>query len=115
VHLGDIAISTWSLHPHTMAQVNGNGKRVHESFGPSLFVRKKMKLLDLPISSTQRSNMEAMLFTLKKKGDFDDIRKKVYKQFDEGVCPITFIITMKRILNNITILGPKGYPQISST
>jgi hypothetical protein len=68
-----------------MAQVNVNGKRLHEGFGQSLFVRKKMKLLDLPISSTQRSTMEAMLTILKKKGDFDDIRKKVFKQFEEGV------------------------------
>ena len=56
-----------------------------EGESQSLFVRKKMKLLDLPITSTQRSTIDSMLHTLKKKGEFDDIRKKLLKQFEEGV------------------------------
>jgi len=53
------------------------------------FVRRKLKLSDLPLTSAQRSAIDSLLHTFKKKGEFDVIRKRVYSQFEEGVCAVT--------------------------
>jgi hypothetical protein len=46
--------------------------------------RKKPKTSDLPLSSAQRSSIEGMLHTFKKKGDFDSLRKKAFQQYNES-------------------------------
>lgn len=47
--------------------------------------RKRLKASDLPLTSAQRSSIDNLLHTIKKKGAFDALRKKVWSQFDESV------------------------------
>lgn len=70
-----------------MAAVDGAGslKRGAELDGEELFVRKKLKIQDLPISQGQRKVIEGLVLAFKKKGGFDTLRKEAYKQFTEGV------------------------------
>ena len=49
------------------------------------FVRKKIKLSDLPITPAQRSVIDGLVHTFKKKGEFDTLRKSVYAEFAQGV------------------------------
>lgn len=44
--------------------------------------RKRFKASELPLSSTQRSAIEGLLHTFKKKGEFDALRKGIYSQYD---------------------------------
>ena len=46
--------------------------------------RKKVKVMDLPLSSTQRVSIDDMLHTFKKKGEFDALRKKAFQQYNES-------------------------------
>lgn len=46
--------------------------------------RKKPKVSELPLSSTQRSSIDGMLHTFKKKGEFDGLRKKTFQQYNES-------------------------------
>nr|POF13813.1 hypothetical protein CFP56_02837 [Quercus suber] len=46
--------------------------------------RKKPKVAELPLSSTQRASIDSMLHTFKKKGEFDALRKKTYQQYSES-------------------------------
>lgn len=57
--------------------------------GDGGFVRKKLKLSDLPLTSAQRSAIDSLVHTFKKKGEFDVIRKRVYAKFEQGVCVAT--------------------------
>jgi hypothetical protein len=55
------------------------------------FVRKKLKLSDLPLGGTQRSTIDALLLTFKKSGEFDKLRKAVFSQFEQSVSYILII------------------------
>ena len=50
------------------------------------FVRKKIKISDLPINPTQRNAIDGLLHSYKKKGEFDKLRKEIYNQFAQSVC-----------------------------
>ena len=54
--------------------------------GPAHIVSKKFKASDLPLTSATRSAIEGLAHSFKKKGDYDEIRKQVWKQFEESVC-----------------------------
>lgn len=45
---------------------------------------KRFKPSELPLSSSQRSSIDGLLHTIKKKGEYDTIRKQVWSQFTEG-------------------------------
>ena len=47
--------------------------------------RRKLKTSDLPLSSAQRSSIDSLLHTIKKKGEFDNLRKRVWSQYAESV------------------------------
>lgn len=47
--------------------------------------RKKFKTSDLPLNSTQRSTIDSLLHTIKKKGEYDALRKKVWSQYAGSV------------------------------
>jgi hypothetical protein len=47
--------------------------------------RKKFKPSELPLSATQRASMDNLLYSFKKKGCFDSVRKKVWAEFSESV------------------------------
>jgi len=52
--------------------------------------RKRFKTSELPLTSGQRSSIDALLHTFKKKGEFDVLRKKVWSGFNDDVrrcCP----------------------------
>ena len=47
--------------------------------------RKRFKTSDLPLNATQRSTIDGLLHTIKKKGEYDTLRKQVWSQFAESV------------------------------
>ncbi|KAL8736037.1 MAG: hypothetical protein Q9166_000599 [cf. Caloplaca sp. 2 TL-2023] len=47
--------------------------------------RKRFKTSELPLSATQRSTIDGLLHTIKKKGEYDTLRKKVWSQFVDSV------------------------------
>lgn len=64
----------------SMAAVEGTRPMMDD--GP---VRKKPKISELPLSSAKRASIDGLLHIFKRKGEFDALRKKTYKQFEEGV------------------------------
>ena len=48
--------------------------------------RKRFKTSELPLNATQKSTIDGLLHTIKKKGEYDSLRKKVWSQFEESVC-----------------------------
>ena len=51
----------------------------------SLPVRKKFKTSELPLNASQRSSIDTLVNTIKKRGEFDKIRKQAWSQFASGV------------------------------
>lgn len=47
--------------------------------------RKKFKTSELPLSAAQHAAIDNLLFSFKKKGGFDSVRKKVWAEFNEDV------------------------------
>lgn len=67
-----------------MASVDTVGiKHAHED--PEFVTRKRFKTSELPINATQKSTIDGLLHTIKKKGEYDLLRKKVWSQFEESV------------------------------
>lgn len=60
--------------------------------------RKKFKTEELPLSATQQTAIENLLHSFKKKGGFDNVRKKIWADFDSGVCQMLFFYGSLRIL-----------------
>src|ERR1700709_1124394 len=81
-------------------QVNGTAND-----GEDDFVRKKVKLSDLPITAAKRKDIDALLHTFKKKGEFDKLRKQIYAEFIASVrsciatqtCPLLINCRMRKI------------------
>lgn len=46
---------------------------------------KKFKADDLPLSAAQHAAIDKLLHSFRKKGGFDNIRKKVWAEFNDGV------------------------------
>ena len=61
-----------------------NGK--HGLEDTELLPRKRFKTSELPINANQKSTIDGILHTIKKKGEYDLLRKKVWSQFEESVC-----------------------------
>ncbi|KAL8716083.1 MAG: hypothetical protein Q9225_006232 [Loekoesia sp. 1 TL-2023] len=55
--------------------------REEEAFQP----RKRFKTSELPLNAGQRSTIDALLHTIKKKGEYDMLRKRVWAQFADSV------------------------------
>lgn len=68
-----------------MASVDAMGS-THLLEDPELPPRKRFKTSELPITATQKSTIDGLLHTIKKKGEYDLLRKKVWSQFEESVC-----------------------------
>ena len=62
-----------------------------------LAAKRSFKPADLPITPSQRTSLDALVNTLKRKGEFDALRKRVWADFSEGVhssvdtCPVANI------------------------
>ena len=57
----------------------------HKLDEPALLPRKRFKASELPLTSTQRSSIDGLLHTIKKKGEYDSLRKRVWSQLEESV------------------------------
>lgn len=55
---------------------------------------KKFKADDLPLSSAQHASIDKLLHSFKKKGGFDSIRKKIWADFNDGVCLYYYHFTL---------------------
>lgn len=51
---------------------------------------KRFKTSELPLTAAQRTSIDNLLYTYKKKGGFDSLRKQVWAQFSEGVSGVYF-------------------------
>lgn len=47
--------------------------------------KKKYRVADLPISASQRSAIDGLVHTVKKKGIYDALRKQIWSQYNESV------------------------------
>ena len=56
----------------------------HNLEDPSFPSRKRFKTSELPLNSVQRSSIDGLLHTIKKKGEYDTLRKQVWSQFMES-------------------------------
>ena len=64
-----------------MASVNiGSSRNV-----PEATLRRSFKPSELPVTSSQRVSLDTLVNTLKRKGEFDALRKRVWADFFEGV------------------------------
>jgi hypothetical protein len=54
--------------------------------------RKPPRVSDLPLSSSKRASIDSLLHTFKKKGQFDELRKNTFAQFDHGVCSCLLVL-----------------------
>ncbi|KAL8636430.1 MAG: hypothetical protein Q9228_006171 [Teloschistes exilis] len=60
------------------------GVHPSEEEGDDMPPRKRFKTSDLPLNATQRSAIDGLLHTFKKKGEYDVLRKKVWAQYLES-------------------------------
>ena len=58
----------------------------HTMEGPDFLPRKRFKTSELPFNATQKATIDGLLHTIKKKGEYDSLRKQVWSQFEESVC-----------------------------
>lgn len=66
-----------------MATLTTNSsKHLLEDLGPP--TRKRFKTCELPLNSIQRSSIDGLLHTIKKKGEYDALRKQVWSQFAQS-------------------------------
>ena len=68
-----------------MASVDTIGVK-HALGDPDSLPRKRFKTSELPLNATQKSTIDGLLHTIKKKGEYDALRKNVWSQFEESVC-----------------------------
>ena len=61
--------------------------------------RKKFKTEELPLSTSQRTAIDNLLYSFKKKGGFDSVRKLIWSEFNDGVRHTPFVGFFRRILN----------------
>ena len=62
-------------------------KRTLDGDGPGIAVpRKKLRPSELPLSQTQRTAIDNLAHTFRKKGHYDSIRKDLLAQFEASVC-----------------------------
>ena len=56
--------------------------------------QKKFKTEELPLSAAQHTALENLLHSFKKKGGFDNVRKKIWADFDGGVCHLLAVLSI---------------------
>ncbi|KAK4963502.1 hypothetical protein LTR10_001131 [Elasticomyces elasticus] len=71
--------------------------------------RKKPKISALPLSSAQRSSIDALLHTFKKKGEFDNLRKKTFQQYNESAQRGRFEASLRTFSSNEIERDPVKY------
>ena len=58
---------------------------------------KKFKISDLPLNSSQRASVDGLLHSLKKKGEFDAIRKKVWAAFEDSDAQLELTKNLEKV------------------
>lgn len=97
-----------------MASVDTIGtKHVLEDIeDPEILPRKRFKTSELPLNATQKSTIDGLLHTIKKKGEYDSLRKNVWSQFEESVClmlfPVAALIGRACLLTTSALGGEDG-------
>jgi len=71
--------------------------------------RKKPKIGELPLSSTQRASIDGILHTFKKKGEFDGLRKRAFQQYNESAQRGMFEAALRTFTNNEIERDPIKY------
>jgi hypothetical protein len=82
IHLSSITDRSFTLFPANMAAAAESTAGAQAD----LLRRKPPRVSDLPLSSSKRASIDSLLHTFKKKGQFDELRKNTFAQFDHGVC-----------------------------
>ncbi|MCJ1401011.1 hypothetical protein MMC11_004223 [Xylographa trunciseda] len=59
--------------------------------------RKKIRTSDLPLNAAQRSSIDSLLHTIKKKGEFDSLRKRVWSQYAESDAKTAFTTSLTEL------------------
>jgi hypothetical protein len=67
-----------------------------EDAGHVFVPRKKIKTSELPLTSAQRSTIDTLLHTIKKKGEYDALRKRVWSEYAESVSQMHQLLTAMR-------------------
>ena len=73
-----------------------------------LSTRPRFRASDLPLSSAQRSSIDNLLHTIKKKGEFDTLRKQTWSDFVESVS-ILHRTQTKVYIPKLIITGRENY------
>lgn len=60
---------------------------------PDVLPRKRFKISELPLSSTKKSTIDGLIHKIKKKGSYDNLRRKVWTLFDQAVSPCLLYVT----------------------
>ncbi|KAI4126747.1 MAG: hypothetical protein LQ347_004852 [Umbilicaria vellea] len=61
---------------------------------PIIVPRRQFKTSDLPLTPVQRSSIDSLLHTIKKKGEFDALRKTVWSQYADSQAKTAFIASL---------------------
>lgn len=69
----------------------------HSLDEPTPPARKRFKTSELPLNSAQRSSIDSLLHTIKKKGEYDALRKQVWSQFSESEQKAAFTKSLHEI------------------
>lgn len=72
------------------------------SDGGVFIPHKRFKASELPLNAVQRSTIDGLLHTIKKKGEYDALRKKVWSQYAESV---SSSLTACYLWNDVGCLG----------
>ncbi|KAL2005998.1 hypothetical protein VTN00DRAFT_9652 [Thermoascus crustaceus] len=76
--------------PDEMADVKTTGTK-RPALDIESLQRKKFKTSELPLSAAQRAAIDNLLYTFKKRGDFDNVRKTIWAEFNEGEAKTSFV------------------------
>ena len=75
-----ISDATPSLEKHQAEETAQEGAKV------DLLQPKKYKTSELPLTQDQQTAIQSLLVAFKKKGGFDNYRKKIWADFENSVC-----------------------------
>ena len=68
-----------------MAEIDNSKRPLEAGEDVSNIARKKPKLSDLPLSQVQRSAIESLVDTFRRKGEYDAIKSLVRTQYESDV------------------------------
>jgi hypothetical protein len=69
---------------------SSNKQQSQEAAKVDLLRPKKYKTSELPLTQDQQTSIQSLLVAFKKKGGFDNYRKKIWADFDNSVCCSTY-------------------------